>query len=57
MDRRLISIALCAGLGAIVGVATGDILHASHTAGQVLAALGAGIGAIIGGCIARRYAA
>jgi hypothetical protein len=54
MDRRLISIAICAGLGAIVGVAISDLLHTSHLIGDILAGLGGGCGALIGALMTRR---
>ena len=57
MDRRLIWIGICAGLGAIVGVATADLVHTSDLVGSVLAGLGGGLGALIGALIVRRRVA
>jgi hypothetical protein len=54
MDRRLISIAVCAGLGAIVGVAVSDLVHTSHLIGNILAGLGGGCGALVGVLMTRR---
>jgi hypothetical protein len=54
MDRRLISIAVCAGLGAIVGVAIADLMLTSHVIGNVLAGLGGSLGALVGTLITQR---
>ena len=55
MDRRLVWIAVCAGVGAIVVVATGDIFsNSSHAARVALAGLGAGFGAFVGTYVTRR---
>ncbi len=37
-------VALCAGGGAVVGVAVGDLLHVPHVWGVILAGLGGAIG-------------
>ena len=57
MDRRLISIAVCAGLGAIIGVAIADLVHTSHLIGDILAGVGGGCGALVGALMARRRVA
>jgi len=44
--------ALCAGGGALIGVAVGDWYSVSHTVGMVLAGAGAAIGAVIGSVLA-----
>jgi hypothetical protein len=43
--------AICAGIGAIIGAAIGDVLSVSHAIGMVLAGLGGGLGALVGGYI------
>ncbi len=53
MDRRLIWIGICAGIGAIAGVAIGDVLHASHAIADAVAGLGGGLGALAGTLIVR----
>ncbi len=53
MDRRLIRIGICAGIGAIAGVAIGDVLHASHAIADAVAGLGGGLGALAGTLIVR----
>ena len=45
-------VAICAGGGALIGVAVGDWYSVSHTVGMVLAGAGAGIGAVIGSVLA-----
>jgi len=47
-------IAICGGIGAIVGVAIGDALSVSHAIGMVLAGLGGALGAAIGGYVIGR---
>jgi hypothetical protein len=54
MDRKLISVAVCAGVGAIMGVAIADLLLTSHVVGNVLAGLGGGLGALVGALVTRR---
>ncbi len=54
MDHRVMWIAVCAGLGAIAGVAIGDVVHASHAIGEVWAGLGGGLGALAGALVVRR---
>jgi len=44
--------AICAGGGALIGVAVGDWYSVSHIVGMVLAGAGAGIGAVIGSVVA-----
>jgi hypothetical protein len=46
--------AICAGGGALIGVAAGDWYSVSHTVGMVLAGAGAGIGAVIGSVLATK---
>jgi hypothetical protein len=46
--------AVCAGGGALIGVAVGDWYSVSHTVGMVLAGAGAGIGAVIGSVLAAK---
>ena len=51
--KKAIWIAICGGIGAIVGVAIGDVLSVSHTIGMGLAGLGGGLGALVGGYFGR----
>jgi hypothetical protein len=46
--------AICAGAGALIATAVGDLYGVSHTVGTVLAGAGAGIGAVIGSILATK---
>jgi hypothetical protein len=47
-------VALCAGGGAVVGVALGDLLSVARVWGIILAGLGGAIGAVAGDQLAAR---
>jgi hypothetical protein len=51
---KTVTIAICAGVGGIIGVAVGDAIGVSHIIGMVLAGLVAALGVYVSGFIGGR---
>ena len=52
--KKTVTIAICAGVGGIIGVAVGDAIGVSHIIGMVLAGLVAALGVYVSGFIGGR---
>ena len=46
--RKWMVLAMCAGVGAFIGVAVGDFMHVSHAVGMAFAGAGGAVGGMIG---------